>query len=225
LTAPCSIELLGVEFRYPRGEFGMRIEALQIAAGERVACIGPSGTGKTTLVNLIAGIALPLAGSVRVDGTELSRLSDRDRRAFRIARIGMLFQQLELFEYLDVLDNILLPYHVAAELKLTPEHRERAAALAAALGLSRMLRRRPHELSQGERQRVALCRALATEPGLLLCDEPTGNLDPRTAATALDRLFAAAADRQATLLMVTHDHGILPRFDRVVDMERLAAPA
>ncbi len=218
------VRLDGVDFAYPEGGFRLAIPALHLGAGEHVATIGPSGTGKTTLVNLIAGILLPDRGTVRLGDVVVSALDDAARRALRIRRIGMVFQEFELLEYLSARENLLLPYHVNPALGLDDGARGRAEALGRATGIDHVLDRRPSLLSQGERQRVALCRALVTEPDLILCDEPTGNLDPATAAATLDQLFEQVTRHGATLLMVTHDHGLLPRFDRVVDMAELLKP-
>lgn len=221
-----AIAVDSLRFTYGQGAFALEVPALRIASGEAVACVGPSGSGKTTLVNLLAGIEVPQTGSVRLDDVVVSALSDRQRRALRLARIGLLFQELELLDYLSALDNVLLPFHLAGRAAVTPARVQTARALAESLGLHQgLLRRRPHRLSQGERQRVALCRAMVTEPALVLCDEPTGNLDPGTAKSVLDLLFAAVRARRATLLMVTHDHGLLPRFDRVLDITTLTAGA
>ena len=211
-----------LRFAYQPGGFTLRVPTLHIAAGERVACIGPSGSGKTTLLHLLAGIEAPAAGSVRVDGVDLGALDDAARRAFRLARIGLLFQELELLDYLSARDNVLLPFHLGAG-ALDAEQRASVASLAAAVGIDALLDRRPQHLSQGERQRVALCRALVTAPSLLLCDEPTGNLDPTTAGTVLDLIFREARARDTTLVLVTHDHSVLPRFDRVLDLAALGA--
>ncbi len=212
------VSMRGVRFRYPVGAFELAVDELDVARGARVACIGPSGSGKSTLAALMTGIVVPNAGSVVLDGTELGDLSDAARRALRIERVGMMFQEFELVASLSALENILLPYHVADVLKLDADVTERARALADDLGLTDVLRRKPRRLSGGERQRVALCRALVTEPALILCDEPTGQLDPVTAAASLDRIFEQVDARGATLFVVTHDHGILARFDRVIDM-------
>jgi len=208
-------------WRYPGGDFELRVERLSAQRGEAVACIGPSGCGKTTLVNLISGILVPATGSVQLVGEELAHLGERARRARRIATIGMVFQEFELLEYLTAFDNILLPYHVADELVLDATVHERARDLASEMGISSLLGRKPKRLSQGERQRVALCRALVTQPQLLMCDEPTGNLDPRNADTIVDLLLRQARERGATVFMVTHDHGLLKRFDRTVDVREL----
>ena len=217
------IDLRGIRFWYgSTGSFGLVIDELEIDRGARVACIGPSGTGKTTLVNLIAGILAPDAGRVSVLGTCVSDLPDKGRRAFRIEHIGMVFQEFELLDYLTAQENILLPYHVAGHLVLDAAVRERGEHVARSMGIAEVLSRRPSRLSQGERQRVAICRALVTEPELLMCDEPTGNLDPTTAERTLDLLFQHVHDENATLLMVTHNHGILERFDRVIDVAEWA---
>ena len=156
---------------------------------------------------------------VETAGIEVTGLSDRARRDFRIANLGLVFQEFELLEYLNVLDNVLLPYRINASLRLDRGVRERAAELARQVGIADKLRRYPQQLSQGERQRVAVCRALLPQPELLLADEPTGNLDPTNKGRVLDSLFEYVERRQATLVVVTHEHDMLERFDRVVDFE------
>ena len=171
------ISISDLHFTYPEGEFSLRIDELAVDAGRAVAVIGPSGSGKTTLLNLIAGIATPAAAGGDA-GVEVSASDDAERRDFRIRSIGLVFQEFELLEYLTVLDNILLPYRINSALRLDAAVRERAARLAGEMGIGDKLDRLPDQLSQGERQRLAVCRALLTEPPLLLADEPTGNLDP-----------------------------------------------
>src|SRR5690606_1065120 len=151
------------------------------------------------------------------DGVELSSASESRRRRVRLRTVGMVFQEFELLEYLTGLQNILLPY----TLGLPPDsgERDRAVELARACGIERTLGRRPRRLSQGERQRVAICRALVAEPKLVVADEPTGNLDPRAGAAVLDLLLEQAAARSAAVVMVTHNHTVLDRFGRVIDME------
>ncbi|MEM7395099.1 MAG: ATP-binding cassette domain-containing protein, partial [Verrucomicrobiota bacterium] len=141
------------------------------------------------------------------------------RRAFRIAHIGMIFQEFELLDYLKVRDNMLLPFRVNPALTCTREVRDRIDGLAESVKVGGLMNRYPRRLSQGERQRVAICRALATEPGLIFADEPTGNLDPKTSDTIVDIILEQAKERDATVLMVTHDHSLLKRFDRVVDLD------
>ncbi len=211
------IDIRSLDFRYPAGDFRLAIPRLQVAAGEKLAVIGPSGSGKTTLLNLVAGILCPQQGEVRVGDTQVGALGDAARRDFRIGNIGFVFQDFELLEYLDVLDNVLHPYRITRALQLTPAVRERAVGLLQQMGLGDKLRRGVENLSQGEKQRVAICRALLPAPRLVLADEATGNLDPRNKAHILDLLFQAVDAAGTTLLAVTHDHELLPRFDRTVD--------
>lgn len=218
------IHASSLRFQYPLGGFALHVAALDVAAGERVALIGPSGCGKTTLLHLIAGIKRPDGGELRVNGVEPGKLSDAAARAFRVRTVGMVFQDFGLLEYLNVTDNILLPYRVGAGLTLTRDVRERAAALAATMGVADKLARPVGTLSPGEMQRVAVCRALVTRPPLVLADEPTGHLDPASKIQVLDAMLAAARDVGATVLTVTHDHGLLDRFDRVVDFMAFVQP-
>ena len=215
------VQLTDVEQSFAGG-FRLAVERFELAPGERVACIGPSGSGKTTLVNLTAGILTPARGRIVALGQELTRLDDRARRRFRRSSIGLVFQELELVEYLSARDNVLLPCWIDGSPKRAD--REHAEELAAALGLTDLLDRKPARLSQGERQRVAIARALVTEPPLVLCDEPTGNLDPDTGRRTLDLLFDEAERRGTTVLFVTHDHSLLERFDRTIDIRELARP-
>ncbi len=218
------VELTDLHFRYGDAGFALRVDELRIAKGESVALVGPSGSGKTTLLHLVAGILAPDAGDIRVDGQDLGALDDAARRAFRVRRVGLVFQEFELLEYLSVLDNVLLPYRIHPTLRLDDAARDRARALAGRLDIADQLGRRPRELSQGERQRAAVCRALVTGPPLLLADEPTGNLDPANKTRVLDAFFALAAESGATILTVTHDHDLLSRFDRVVDLKAFQQP-
>jgi putative ABC transport system ATP-binding protein len=214
------ITIENLRFNYPRSNFELRIADLTVGAGEKVAFIGPSGSGKTTLLNLIAGIYKPQTGSCSVNGQPVDRLADRERRDFRISKIGMVFQQFELLEYLNTEDNILLPYLINKSLQLNNETRQRARELAAQMGIGDKLKRYPHQLSQGEQQRVAICRALINGPSLILADEPTGNLDPANKRKILDLLFQQSESQGQTLVVVTHDLGILDGFDRTIDFEK-----
>ena len=211
------IRIEELRFAYGEGDFRLEIPVLHVPRGQSTAFIGPSGSGKTTLLNLIAGIVTPEGGNVTTQGVEVSGLSDAGRRDFRVTRLGLVFQEFELLEYLSVLDNILLPYRINASLKLDGTVRDRARSLAAQVGIADKLGRYPHRLSQGERQRVAVCRAMLPGPSLILADEPTGNLDPANKGKVLDILFEQARATDATLVTVTHDTELLPRFERVVD--------
>ncbi len=167
---------------------------------------------------MIAGILRPNIGSVRVLDTDVSSLSERAARAFRVSTIGLVFQDFELLDYLTAEENILLPYRVTSGLGPMCEARARVAPLAERTGITHLLADRPDNLSQGERQRVAICRALVTEPRLVLADEPTGSLDPTNQDRVVALLRETAMAAEAGLLMVTHDHELLDRFDRVIDL-------
>ena len=214
------IEIQHIKFRYPRSEFELIVQQLSITKGEKVAVVGPSGSGKTTLLNLISGISIPRSGSIRINDGSISGMSDGQRRDFRIANIGMVFQQFELVEYLKTLDNIMLPYLINSSLQSSSSKRQEAKELAEQVGLGDKLNRYPGKLSQGEQQRVAICRALITRPQLILADEPTGNLDPKNKKTILDILFQQCESKNQTLIVVTHDMNILDGFDRVIDFEQ-----
>ena len=215
------IEIEGLSFRYPGGSFVLDIPGFRVASGEKLAVIGPSGSGKTTLLNLIAGILVPQQGEVQCADVEVSALADHERREFRISNIGFVFQDFELLDYLNVLDNILHPYRITTALRLNANVRARAAGLARQMGIGDKLQRGVDHLSQGEKQRVAICRALLPAPRLVLADEATGNLDPRNKGRILQLLFSSVVAHKATLLAVTHDHELLSHFDRVVEFPDL----
>lgn len=211
------ISISDLHFQYPNGDFSLSIGSLGIEKNQSTAFIGPSGTGKTTLLNLIAGIMTPNRGMIDINGIDVCKLSDRDRRRFRITTIGFVFQDFELLDYLSVLDNILHPFRITDALELNPAVKGRAAELAEAMGIGDKIKRRATDLSQGEKQRTAICRALIPQPKLILADEATGNLDPENKTRILDLLFSAMDAYDTTLLAVTHDHELLDRFDRVID--------
>jgi putative ABC transport system ATP-binding protein len=211
------ISIEALTFAYARGDFRLVIPELVIENGVRVAVIGPSGSGKTTFLNLVSGIAIPGTGRVRVGEHDIAAMSDAARRDFRLAHVGFVFQDFELLDYLDVFDNILHLYRIGRSLTLTTAVRDRARELAAQTGLADKLRRHPDELSHGERQRAAICRALLPGPDVILADEPTGNLDPPSKERIMNLLSTYATGHAATLITVTHDHTLLDGFDRVID--------
>lgn len=213
------ISIQQLMFHYPSGEFHLSVPEFNVETSEKVAVIGPSGSGKTTLLNLIAGIMTPIKGTICVGDVEVSEFNDGGRRDFRITNIGFVFQDFELLDYLNVMDNILHPYRITNALTLDKNVKARAATIAQEMGIGDMLKRPANDLSQGEKQRTAICRALLPNPKLILADEATGNLDPDNKTLILDLLFRSVEDHEATLLAVTHDHELLKRFDRVVDFQ------
>jgi putative ABC transport system ATP-binding protein len=215
------IEVRDLAFGYPRGGFELCVHELNVAQGEGVAVVGPSGCGKTTLLHLLAGVLVPVDGTVVVDGVQLSELGHEDRQDFRALSMGLVFQEFELLEYLNVLDNVLLPYRVSPALTLDGAARQRANELVEQVGLDDKKKSFPGQLSQGERQRVAVCRSLVTQPKVLFGDEPTANLDADNRDHVMDTLFRYAEDRQAPLVVVTHDHELHGRFDTLLDIREL----
>lgn len=218
-----AVRLSGVTFAYPGSEFRLRISGWQLPCGAHAAVIGPSGSGKTTLLQLIAGILVPQAGSIQVGDFRVEQMADAARRRFRLMTIGFVFQDFQLLDYLSVLENIVLPYRLGHPALTLPEARDRGAELATAVGLADKLQRNVTRLSHGERQRVALCRALVGSPQLVLADEPTGNLDPRTKQQIMALLHEQVRLSGATLIMVTHDRQLLGGMDEVVDFDRWLA--
>jgi putative ABC transport system ATP-binding protein len=219
------IELKDLQFAYGDAGFRLRIDRLSVEQSRRVCWIGPSGSGKTTLLHLVAGIFAPESGEVRTCSVELTALRESARRNFRIANIGLVFQDFALFDYLSVLDNILLPYRISGTLRMAADIRKRAEELARRVGLEQKLARRPTQLSQGERQRVAVCRAIITNPKLILSDEPTANLDAARATRVLDALDEYADEQQATLVVVSHDREVMARFDETLDVSGFCTPS
>ncbi len=209
------VSMRGIEHRFSSG-FVLSVPEWGVASGAHTACIGPSGCGKTTLLRLMAGIIEPTTGSIELFGEPLDQCSVSQRRSLRLGRVGIVFQQLALLEHLSALDNMLLPRLVAGG--ASRADRERARELAEATGIAGTLTRKPSRLSQGERQRVAICRSLVTSPELVVCDEPTGNLDPARSRSVVELLMAEANKIGATVVLVTHDHGLLDLFGSVLDL-------
>ncbi len=215
------INLTNIAFQYSNSDFRLEVDKLAFQSGSKTAIIGPSGFGKTTLLNLISGIYIPQKGSVVVNEKDISSMTDAERRTFRLTNIGFVFQDFKLLDYLKVLDNILLPFRINKVLKLKTPVRNRAKEIASMLNIEDKLTKYPDKLSQGERQRVAICRALLNDPPIILADEPTGNLDPENKKKIMSILFDYVQDRGSSLITVTHDHELLKGFDRVVDFKEL----
>ena len=184
-----------------------------IAAGEFVAVTGPSGSGKSTLANIIGGLDVPDSGTVRVGDVTLARARDRDLSAYRNRTVGFVFQSFNLQPTATALENVMMPLTLARVPRR--RRRERAAACLAAVGLADRSRHRPTQLSGGQRQRVAIARALATEPRILIADEPTGNLDSERGREILDLLRRLNADG-VTLIVITHEAQVAAAAERVL---------
>jgi predicted ABC-type transport system involved in lysophospholipase L1 biosynthesis ATPase subunit len=188
-----------------------------VAPSERVAIVGRSGTGKSTLLHLLGGLDRPDAGEVMVDGRPLYALSARERSVLRARRIGFVFQSYHLLPEMDVVENVLLPAMAIGESR--GRARSRALQLLEQVGLADRTTHTPLELSGGEQQRVALARALMNQPALLLADEPTGNLDRDTGEHVLQLLFGLAAQHRHALVVVTHSPEVAARCDRTLRLE------
>ena len=213
------IEIENLNFHYPGSNFKFHIEKLSIDQGQKVAVIGPSGYGKTTFLNLISGILTPDNGMIRIDGKDLTTLNDTQKRIFRISNIGFIFQDFELVEYLSLKDNITYPYLINPAFKLSEEIENNFTYLIDKFGLKDKVDRNVNRLSQGEKQRVAICRAILSSPKILLADEPTGNLDPENKENTVNELISYANENNAVLIMVTHDFSLLDKFERNIDLK------
>ena len=202
---------------------GERLEVLTRAdldlnAGERVGLVGPSGSGKSSLLHAAALLEAPNEGEVWIGGQNGLALSERDRTALRRREVGFVYQFHHLLPELDALDNVALPRMIAGASQ--NEAREAAEQQLTALGLGGRLRHRPGQLSGGEQQRVAIARALVNAPRILLADEPTGNLDPATSDQVFEALARACREAGAAALIATHNHELAGRMDRVVTLDQ-----
>jgi putative ABC transport system ATP-binding protein len=189
--------------------------SLDIGAGESVAIAGPSGAGKSTLLALLAGLDVPSAGRVLLEGHDLTQLDEDGRARLRAQRVGFVFQSFHLIPALTALENVMLPLELAGR----TDARGVAAATLAGVGLQDRTGHYPRQLSGGEQQRVAIARAFVTRPAVLFADEPTGNLDTATGARVGELLFELNTHAHTTLLLVTHDRELAARCGRVVRME------
>lgn len=186
--------------------------SIEVRAGESVAITGPSGSGKSTLLHLMGTLEHANHGSISINGIDPANLSNLELARLRNRQIGFIFQDHQLLPQYSVLENVLLP--VLAFEKISKSDTEKACELIERAGLSHRMRHRPGELSGGEKQRVAVARALINSPGLLLCDEPTGNLDSKSASAVADILFELHRERQSALIVVTHNERLAQRFQR-----------
>jgi putative ABC transport system ATP-binding protein len=188
--------------------------SLKVAKGEFVALVGSSGSGKSTLLHLLGGIDRPSGGSIMIDGKDLAAMPERELTAFRSARIGFVFQYFNLIGSLTLAENVGLPFIVAERRK--KEDRDRVADMIELFGLRGREKRSPHTLSAGEQQRIAIARAFLTEPAIVIADEPTGSLDPGTAAETLQLLWESCDNFKQTVVLATHDPQVAAFADRVI---------
>jgi ABC-type lipoprotein export system ATPase subunit len=197
----------------------VNIPSFSLAAGEERALRGESGCGKTTFLNLVSGILAADSGSVLIDGSDMARLAEPARDRLRAEKLGYIFQTFNLLQGFTVLENVILGMSFSDK----GADPDRARDLLARVGLGHRLSHFPRQLSTGQQQRVAVARALANRPALVLADEPTGNLDPRNARESLALIREACRENGAALLLVSHDEAVLAQFGRVMDFTSLNA--
>jgi putative ABC transport system ATP-binding protein len=231
-TAPDIVKMSGVRFAWPRRDgFQLAVDEFTLRQGERLLLIGPSGGGKSTFLSILAGIVAPQQGSVVVLGTDIAQLSGAARDRFRAEHFGIIFQMFNLLPYGSILDNVLLPLSFSAERRkragATRRVEDEAARLLAILGIEPNLIRKASaaNLSVGQQQRVAAARALIGAPRIIIADEPTSSLDRDRQMAFLDLLFTVASEAGATLIMVSHDESLGPRFSRVLPLGSIASTA
>ncbi len=188
----------------------------QIPKGRFAFIVGPSGSGKSTLLYLMGALDRPTTGAISVEGRDLTTMTEAEQNAYRRDRVGFIFQSFNLISNLSTVNNVVIPFLPGG---VRPEHRERAEALLTSVGLGHRLGHHPYQLSGGEQQRVAIARALIKDPVLVLADEPTGELDRRTGDEIYKILRRLQAERQTTLVVVTHDRRFIRPDDLVLEIE------
>ena len=204
---------------YPSGEdtvTALNHLSLEFDAGRITAIVGPSGSGKSTLLNLLAGFDVPSSGNVKHNGNDITAMLETNLASYRLAHFGFIFQNYNLVSILNAQENVELPLSLANVPRL--ERTKRAKELLSRVGLAKRITHRPNQLSGGEQQRVAIARAVANAPRVLLADEPTGNLDPRTAGAVFDSLGEIVRATRLAALVATHNMDLAARMDRRVTL-------
>jgi putative ABC transport system ATP-binding protein len=217
MNSPLAIEIQDVTKDIPLGQsvvHALRGVSISIQRGEVVAIMGPSGSGKTTLLGLIGGLDTPTGGHIRINGIDITRMSENRLAEIRNRQIGFVFQSFNLIQTLTALENVALPVQFGGG----RDPMKRAAALLQDLGLGDRLHHKPTQLSGGEQQRVAIARALANDPAIILADEPTGNLDSRNGERIMRQVLDLRGRLGKTVVLVTHDPAVAARADRTIHL-------
>lgn len=213
------VSMQKVEKKYPVGDgFFLALKGIDLSVekGQFLAVVGKSGSGKSTLINMLTGIDHPTAGEVLVNGTNIHALSEGKMASWRGRNIGLVFQFFQLLPTLSVIENVMLPMDFC-NLYSRKERKERAMMLLEQMDIAEQSHKRPSMLSGGQQQRIAIARALANDPPILIADEPTGNLDSKTADSVFN-LFYNLVDNGKTIIMVTHDDDLAKRVNRVIQI-------
>ena len=213
------LEIRDLYFQYPVSDFKIEISDIKITQGSKIAISGKSGSGKTTLIHLISGILKPQSGKILFYDESITDMNDKEIRRHRISNIGFIFQEFELLEYLNVMDNLILPYKINKSLVLDAEIKDKAKEIANRIGIGNKLDQHPKQLSGGERQRLAIARALITSPPLIIADEPTVNLDEKTSKIVMDEITDQVSYTNSTLIMISHNNELISSFDEIIDIQ------
>ena len=213
------LQISDLHFQYPASDFKIEISNIKITQGSKIAISGKSGSGKTTLIHLISGILKPQSGEILFFDKSITDMNDKEIRKHRISNIGFIFQEFELLDYLNVMDNLILPYKINKSLSLDEEIKNKAKEIANRIGIGNKLDQHPKQLSGGERQRLAIARALITSPPLIIADEPTGNLDNKTSNIVMDEITDQVSYTNSTLIMISHNNELISSFDEIIDIQ------
>ncbi|MBA4716180.1 MAG: ABC transporter ATP-binding protein [Verrucomicrobiales bacterium] len=213
------LQIRDLHFQYPASDFKIEISNIKITQGSKIAISGKSGSGKTTLIHLISGILKPQSGEILFFDKSITDMNDKEIRKHRISNIGFIFQEFELLDYLNVMDNLILPYKINKSLSIDEEIKNKAKEIANRIGIGNKLDQHPKQLSGGERQRLAIARALITSPPLIIADEPTGNLDNKTSNIVMDEITDQVSYTNSTLIMISHNNELISSFDEIIDIQ------